>query len=73
MEATYSYETSVYFHQTTRRYIAEDKDLHSHSCENLKSSSKVTVYAIDGRDSKMAEIYFINTSMLVLGPTQPLL
>jgi hypothetical protein len=28
---------NVYFHQTTRRYIPEDRTLHNHHCENLKS------------------------------------
>jgi hypothetical protein len=51
MEAIYSYEMSVYFRRTTRPYISEDKLLHSHSCEDLKASSKVAVYVIDDRDS----------------------
>jgi hypothetical protein len=37
IEATCSYETSVDFQRTTRRYIPEDGTLHNHRCENLKS------------------------------------
>jgi hypothetical protein len=37
MEAIYSSETSVYFQRTTWCYIPEDRTLHNHSCENLKS------------------------------------
>jgi hypothetical protein len=37
MEATCSSETSVDFQRTTRRYIPEDRTLHNHWCENLKS------------------------------------
>jgi hypothetical protein len=35
--AACSSETSVDFHRTTRRYIPEDRTLHKHGCENLKS------------------------------------
>jgi hypothetical protein len=35
MEATCSSETSLDFHWTTRRYIPEDRNHHSHDCENL--------------------------------------
>jgi hypothetical protein len=37
MEATCSSEMSVAFQRTTRRYIPEDRTLHNHRCENLKS------------------------------------
>jgi hypothetical protein len=37
MEATCSSETSVDFQRTTRRYIPEDRTLHNHLYENLKS------------------------------------
>jgi hypothetical protein len=37
MEATCSSETSVDFQRTTQRYNPEDKTLHNHRCENLKS------------------------------------
>jgi hypothetical protein len=36
-EATCSSETSVDFQRTTQCYIAEDRTLHTHRCENLKS------------------------------------
>jgi hypothetical protein len=36
MEETHSSETSMYFQQTTRRYIPEDRTRHNHRCENLK-------------------------------------
>jgi hypothetical protein len=36
VEARFS-ETSADFHQTTWRYITEDRTLHSHCCDNLKS------------------------------------
>jgi hypothetical protein len=37
MEAACSTETSLNFQQTTRRYIPEDRILHNHRCEHLKS------------------------------------
>jgi hypothetical protein len=40
MEATYSYETSLDFQRTTRLYILEDRTLHNHRCDNLKSYMK---------------------------------
>jgi hypothetical protein len=36
-EATCFSEMSVDFKRTTRRYIPEDRNLHNHRCENLKS------------------------------------
>jgi hypothetical protein len=42
MEATFSSETSVDFQRPTRR-IPEDRKLHNHRCENLKSY----IFAID--------------------------
>jgi hypothetical protein len=33
----YSSETSFYFQRATRHYIPEDRTLHNHRCENLKS------------------------------------
>jgi hypothetical protein len=37
MEATCSSEMSLDFQRTTQRFIPEDKTLHNHRCENLKS------------------------------------
>jgi hypothetical protein len=37
MEATFSSKTSVDFRRTTWCYIPEDRTLHNHCCENLKS------------------------------------
>jgi hypothetical protein len=37
MEATWSSEASVGFQRTSRHYIPEDRTLHNHRCENLKS------------------------------------
>jgi hypothetical protein len=37
MEVACSSEMSVEFQLTTRRYIPEDRTLHNHRCENLKS------------------------------------
>jgi hypothetical protein len=37
MEATCSSETTVDFQRTTRNYIPEDRILHNHRCEDLKS------------------------------------
>jgi hypothetical protein len=39
MGVTYSFQMSVYFQQTTWRYIKEDRTLHNYRCENLKSLS----------------------------------
>jgi hypothetical protein len=66
MEATYFSETSVDFQRITRRYIPEDRTLHNHRCENLRSyikpsasylliilSSTIYVYGLDtDRDAK---------------------
>jgi hypothetical protein len=48
MDATCSSETSVDFQQTTRCYIPEDRTLHNHCCENLKSYSTLSVCWISG-------------------------
>jgi hypothetical protein len=37
MVATCSSETSVDFQRTTQRYIPEDRTVHNHCCEKLKS------------------------------------
>jgi hypothetical protein len=37
MEATCSSETSVDFQRTTWHNVPEDRNLHNHRCENLKS------------------------------------
>jgi hypothetical protein len=37
MEAAFSSETSVDFQQITWRYTPDDRTLHNHCCENLKS------------------------------------
>jgi hypothetical protein len=37
MEVTFSSKTSVDFHWTTWRYIPDDRVLHNHHCETLKS------------------------------------
>jgi hypothetical protein len=42
----YSSETSVDFHWTTRRYISEDRTLHSYCCENLQSSLKIQIHVV---------------------------
>jgi streptogramin lyase len=53
MEATYSTETSVDFQRTTRCCIPEDRTLHNHRCENLRS------YVLDdfGRLWYISQIY----------------
>jgi hypothetical protein len=35
---SYVFLQNVGFHQTIRHYISEDRSLHSHCCENLKST-----------------------------------
>jgi hypothetical protein len=45
MEVKCSCETLVEFQQTTRRYIPDDKTLHNHRCEKLKS------YVVVGRSA----------------------
>jgi hypothetical protein len=37
MDATCSFETSIDFQQTTRRYIPADRTLHNYRCENLSN------------------------------------
>jgi hypothetical protein len=43
MKAIYYAETSVDFERTTRRYIAQDRTLHNHRCENLKFYVKIFI------------------------------
>jgi hypothetical protein len=43
MDVTCSSETSVNFQQTTWGYILEDRTLHNHHCENLKSYTPLNV------------------------------
>jgi hypothetical protein len=40
MEATCSSEMCVDYQQTTRRYVQEDRILHNHRCENVKSNEE---------------------------------
>jgi hypothetical protein len=39
MEVTCSFEITADFQRTTRHYIPEQRTLHNHRCENLKSST----------------------------------
>jgi hypothetical protein len=43
MEVTCFSETSLDFQQATPRYVPEDRTLHNHLCENLKSHKPLTV------------------------------
>jgi hypothetical protein len=49
MEATCSSETSVDFQQATLHYIPEDRTLHTHLCENLKSYEDSSVLSVSTR------------------------
>jgi hypothetical protein len=44
MKATCSSETSVDFQRITRRYIPDDRTIHYHRRENLKSYKNILVY-----------------------------
>jgi hypothetical protein len=44
LAAGYSSETSMNPYQTARHHIPEDV-FHSHCCENLKSSTNITLYS----------------------------
>jgi hypothetical protein len=39
MEATFSFEKSVEFQRTTRRFMPEDRTRHNHRCENSNPTS----------------------------------
>jgi hypothetical protein len=41
MEATYFFEDSVAFERTTQLYIPEDRTIHNHRWEDLKSCNIV--------------------------------
>jgi hypothetical protein len=41
MEVKNFSETYAGFQRNTRRYISEDRTLHNHSCENLKSYTDI--------------------------------
>jgi hypothetical protein len=40
MKATCSSETADEFQRTTRRYISDDRTVHNHRCENVKSCTE---------------------------------
>jgi hypothetical protein len=61
MEAIYSSATSVQIQRTTRRYIPEDRTLHNHRCENLRSYTALY--------PKKTEL-FINTVVRTSDPTR---
>jgi hypothetical protein len=44
MEAVRTSETSVYYNETTRRYIPEGSDLHTRCRENLKSHNEIILF-----------------------------
>jgi hypothetical protein len=44
MEATCFSKTLVDFQQTTQHYIAEDRTLHNHRCENPKSYTDIFIF-----------------------------
>jgi hypothetical protein len=60
MEETCSSETSADFQLTTRRYISEDRTLHNHCCENLKSYIIKNCYLIY---FSMYALYFNETEI----------
>jgi hypothetical protein len=43
MEVSCPSKTSVDFQQTPWRYVPEDRTLHNHECENLKSYTDKTI------------------------------
>jgi hypothetical protein len=45
MEAIYSSESSVDFQRNAWRFIPEDRTLHDHHCENLKSYIINNIYS----------------------------
>jgi hypothetical protein len=53
MEAIRPSETSDDFHRITRRFISEDKTLHSDRCENLQSnlSQSTALFLLKEKDS----------------------
>jgi hypothetical protein len=44
MKVTYSSETGIYFHLSTRRYILEHGTIHNRRCENLEFHKISTNY-----------------------------
>jgi hypothetical protein len=46
METTHSSETSVDLQRTTRRHIPEDRTVHNHRCENLKSDIEFVLFQV---------------------------
>jgi hypothetical protein len=59
MEETYCIETSVDFRRTTRRYKLQDRTLHNHRCENLKSCTgdifRLSLFSVDSVPSVVQE------------------
>jgi hypothetical protein len=57
MEAIFSSQMPVDFHQNTQHYISEDKTLHNHCYENLKSNNfSIIVHSLYNRMIFLGEL-----------------
>jgi hypothetical protein len=64
MEVTCSFEASVYFQRTTRRYIPEDRSIHNHRCENLKFCIVLFVCFLFARRAEWGRRVYTSSSNL---------
>jgi hypothetical protein len=55
-------ETSVDFHQGTRRHNTEDRTLNKHCCEDMKSYHLETIFV----DTALKNVYAITTGVTKL-------
>jgi hypothetical protein len=53
MEVICSSETPINFHWTTQHYIPEDRILHNHCCENLKSNIMQFIFQLSQLSIKL--------------------
>jgi hypothetical protein len=67
IEAMCSSETPVEFQWTTQRYIPENRDLHNHRCENLKSFTLTSSFCNQpGAGSGMKKAFNIKIEDLIM-------
>jgi hypothetical protein len=65
MEAVCTYETSVYFNETKRRYTPEDYTIHTRRCENMKYYMLSKLLAVSSR-TQLLWVYYLELLFFLL-------